>query len=59
MTSESISGVTESIHFRSQGASDGNGSLLEGESMNSTGIDGGAPGDPHAGDGRVIEEVPL
>ena len=39
--------------------SDGNGSLLEGESMNSTGVDGEAPGDPHAGDGRVTEEVPL
>ena len=38
--------------------SDGNGSLLEGESMNSTGMDGEAPGDSRAGDDNVVEEVP-
>ena len=59
MTSESISGVTESIRFRSRGTSDGDGSLPDGESMNSTGMDGEDPTDPGAGDENGIEEIPL
>ena len=58
MTSKSISGVTESINFRSQGTLDSDGSLPDGESMNSTGMDGEAPGDSRAGDDNVVEEVP-
>ena len=59
MTSESISGVTESIRFRSRGTSDGDGSLPDGESMNSTGMDGEALSGPGTGDENGIEEVPL
>ena len=59
VTSESISGITESMHFRSRGASDDDGSLPDGESTISTDVDGEGPGDSGAGGGDGIEEGPL
>ena len=59
LTSESISGSVGSIHFRSQGSTDGDGSFLGGESGNSMEADGEAPGELVTRDGNAIEEVPL
>ena len=59
MTSESISGASESIHFRSQASTDGDGSLPDGDPSNATEVNGEAPGDPNTGDEDAIEEVPL
>ena len=59
MTSESISGITESIRFRSQGSTDDDGSLPDGNPANWTDVYGGAAGEPVARDENVIGEVPL
>ena len=59
MTSESMSGTAESIRFRSQGSTDGDGSLTHQEPVDSTEINGEAPGEPAGRDENAIEEVPL
>lgn len=59
MTSESISGAAESIRFRSQGSTDGDESLPDWNPMDSTEVNGEAPGEPSAVDENTIEEVPL
>ena len=59
MTNESISGTSESIHFRSQGSTDSDGSVVDRDPTNSVGINGEASGELVARDDNVIEEVPL
>ena len=59
MTSESISGITESIRFRSNGSTDGGGSLPDGDPTDATEVNVEAPGEPSAGNENVIEEVRL
>ena len=59
MTSESISGTTESICFRSQGSTDGDGSLPDGGPVNATEVNSEAAGEHVAVDENVVEEVPL
>ena len=58
MTSESISGIAESIRFRSQVSTDGGGSIPNGGPTNVTEVDVEAPGEPGAGNVCAIEEVP-
>ena len=59
MTKESISGTAESIHFRSQESTDGDGSHHDGDPSNAMEGNGEAPGEPGAEDAFAIEEVPL
>lgn len=61
MTSEMISGSdnVSSIQFRSQGSTDGDGSLLDGDPTSSIQANGEAPEEAGAGAENVIEEVPL
>ena len=59
MTSESISEVPESVHFRSQGSMDDDGFLPGGDLTNVTEVNVEAPSEPGAGDEYAIEEVPL
>ena len=59
ITSESISGTAESIRFRSQGSTDGDGSLPDGDRVNATEVNSEAAGEHVAVDENVIEEVPL
>ena len=59
MTSESISGTAESIRFRSQGSTDGGGSLFDGDTVNETGVNSEAAGEYVSVDENAIEEVPL
>ena len=59
MTSESTSGTVESIRFRSQGSTDGNGSLLDGDPVNATEVNSEAAGEHVTVDENAIEEVPL
>lgn len=59
VTRESISGTAESIHFKSQGSTDGDGFLHDGDPANAVGENGEASGKPGAGDTFAIEEVPL
>ena len=59
LTSESISGTAGSLHFKSQGSMDSDGSLPDGESMNSTEVNGEVPGELGTGGESAIEEVPL
>ena len=59
MTSESISEVPESVHFRSQGSMDDDRSLPGGDLTNVTEVNVEAPSEPGAGDEYAIEEVPL
>ena len=58
MTSESISGTTESIRFRSQGSTDAGGSIPDGDPTNARAVNVDAPGEPSAGNENAIEEVP-
>jgi hypothetical protein len=48
------------MHFmiRSQGSTNGDGSLLDGDLTNATEADGEGPGELGARDENVIEEVP-
>ena len=59
MTSELISGTAESIRFRSQASTDGDGSLPDGDPLSSTEWNGEAAGEPGTGDENAIEEAPL
>ena len=59
MTSESISVTDESIHFRSQRSTDGDGSLPDGDPVNMTEVNSEAAGEHVAVDENAIEEVPL
>ena len=59
LTSQSISGTAESLRFKSQGSMDSDGSLSDGEPMNSMEVNGEAPGELHNGDESAVEEVPL
>ena len=59
MTSELISGTAESIRFRSQASTDGDGSLPDGDPLSSTEWNGEAAGEPGTGDENAIEEVSL
>ena len=59
ITSELISGTAESIRFRSQGSTDGDGSLPDGDRVNATEVNSEAAGEHVAVDENVIEEVPL
>ena len=59
MTSESISGTAESIRFRSQGSTDDDESLPDGDPMNATEVNREAVGEYVAVDENGIEEVPL
>ena len=59
ITSESISGTAESIRFRSQGSTDGDGSLPDGDPMNVTEVNSEAAGEHVAVDENTIEEVLL
>ena len=58
MTSEALSGTAESIHFRSQGSTDGDGSLPNGDLVNET-VNSEVAGEHVAVDEYAIEEVPL
>ena len=58
MTSELISGNTESIRFRSQGLVGGSGFLPDRNPMNATEVNVEDPGEPSAGNENAIEEVP-
>ena len=58
MTSESISGMAESMHFKSQGTTDASRSLADGDLMNSTGVNGETAGDLVTGNKSAIKEVP-
>jgi hypothetical protein len=55
LTSESMSGTVESIRFRSQGPTDGDGSLTDGEPANTT----EGPNELGPRGGKAIEENPL
>ena len=59
ITSETISGTTESIHFRSQGSTDDSGSLPDGDPVNATEVSGEAAGEHVTVDENGVEEVPL
>ena len=59
ITSESISGTTGSIRFRSQGSTDGGGSLPPGDPASATEVDGETTREIIAGDENAIEEVPF
>ena len=59
MTSESISGITESIRFRNHGSTDGGWSLPDGDPTDATEVNVEAPGEPSAGNENAIEEVLL
>lgn len=60
MTSETISGTIESIHFRSQRSGDDDGSLpTNGEPVDSVEVNYETPGELVTGDKYAIEEVPL
>ena len=59
ITNESISGTAESIRFRSQGSTDGDGSLPDGDPVYATEVNSEAAGEHVAVDENVIEEVPL
>ena len=59
MRSESTSGTAESIHFRSQGSTNGSGSLPDVDLANAAEVNAEAPGEPGVGDEYAIEEVPL
>ena len=60
MTSESISGTVESIHFRSQRSGDDDGSLpANGEPVDPVEVNSEAPDELVTGDEYAIEEVPL
>ena len=60
MTTESISGTAESILFRSQGSTaDADGSLPDGDPVNSTEVNGETAREIVAGDESAIEEVRL
>ena len=59
ITGESISGTAESIRFRSQGSTDGDGSLPDGDLVNATEVNSEAAGEHVAVDENAIEEVPL
>jgi len=59
MTSEWISGTTESICFRSQGATDDDRSISEGDTVNATELNDETAGQRVAVDGNPVEEVPL
>ena len=54
MTSESMSGTAESIRFRSQGSTDGDGSLTYQGPVDSTEINGEALGEPVGRDENAI-----
>ena len=58
-TNDAISGTIESIHFRSQGSTDGDEINPDQDPQDSTEVDGEAPGEPSAGAENPIEEVPL
>ena len=57
MTTESLSGTDESIRFRSQGSTDGDGALSDRGPANATNVE--APGERSAGNEDAIEEIPL
>ena len=59
MTSESISGTAESILFRSQGSTDGDGSLPGEDPVNAMEVNSEAAGEHIAIDENAIGEVPL
>ena len=59
MTSESISGTAESIQFRSQGSTDGDGTLPDGDPVSATEVNGEAAREHVAVNENAIEEVPL
>lgn len=58
MTNNSISGSIDSIHFRSQGTADSDGTLPDGDPMASMEVNGEAAGGLDAGAEDAIEEVP-
>ena len=58
MTNESISGTAESVRFRSQGSTDGGGSLPNGDPVNAAEVNREAAGERIAVDENAIEEVP-
>ena len=58
LTNESISEITESIHFRSQGSMDGDGSFPHWDPTNTVEVNMEASGEPVAGDENAVE-VPL
>ena len=47
------------MHFRSQGSVDGDGTLADGDLVNSMEVDAGASGELGAGDENAIEDIPL
>ena len=59
VTSESISETAESIRFRSQGSTDSDGSLPDGDPVNAMEVNSEAAGEHVAVDKNAIEEVPL
>jgi hypothetical protein len=59
VTSDSISGSLESMRFRSQGSTDGDGTFPDEDPTNATEVNGKALGELSAKDENVIEEVPL
>ena len=59
ITSESISGTAGSIHFKSQGATDGDRTFSDGDTMNATEVNSEAAGEHVAVDENAIEDVPL
>ena len=59
LTTDSISGTIGSMRFRSQGSTDGDGSLPDGDPTDSMEIYSGSAREPGTGDGSSIEEVPL
>ena len=60
LTSKSIAGTgIGSMHFRSQGTVDGDGTLADGDLVNSTEVDAGASGELGAVDENAIEDIPL
>jgi len=59
VTSDTITGTIGSIQFGSQGTTDGEGTLADGDYMSSTEVDGEAPGGLGVGTEGAVEEVPL
>lgn len=58
MTADTISGTANSIHFRTQGTTDDNGPLPDGDHMDSMEVGGEAPSELGAMSKDAIEEVP-
>ena len=59
LTSDTVSGtIVSTIHFQSPGPTDSDGSLPDGDPINSMEVNGEAPGELGTGTKDVIQEVP-